>query len=101
MDDVNIFCRKAKRCDHFTHAFPNNDISGGCPQSPVAQIGKATPDWATYDRNTKLGGNFGINVLQPIDQMRAAAFCLLHGDNRDQRWIGHGDKNIVSLHETA
>jgi len=71
----------APRCDLVGHMTADHDVSGRGLQAAIAQNGDKSKNRTFEERYAQFDGDFGIDVLQPIDQMSAATQGHVHCDN--------------------
>jgi hypothetical protein len=83
MDDVDAVRGHAAGDDPLRHAMPHDHIGRGRFQRSVAQVGEALAQRASKQRNAQLNRDFGVEVLQPVHEMRAALPGSSHRQNRE------------------
>ena len=85
--DANTFRRDAACAHDLRHAFPNHHIGSGGTQRGVAQLEKAPTERALDKRHTQRRGNLRIEILEPVDEMKAPTSGRLHYRDRQQRRV--------------
>src|SRR5690348_10609665 len=69
------------------HPLANHHIGSGGSQRLIAQIAERLTGNAVERGNAELNRHFGVDVLQPVDQVSAAAFGGAQRRDRQQRRI--------------
>ena len=95
VDDVDIV--QIERVQLVGHLRADHDVGGGRAQRPIAQVRYRLAEPTFKDRGAELDGDFGIEVLQPVDEVGTAAFGGTRRRDREQRRIGHRHQDVVGF----
>src|SRR6516164_5670524 len=67
----------------------------------VAQAAKNATNEASHERHAEFGGDFGIDVLQPIYEAGVFRNGYSYGDDRGERRVGFRNENITVIEQRA
>src|SRR5271165_6529086 len=67
----------------------------------IAKTAEAAAYGTAHERDAELGGGFGIDVLEPVDEAGVCADGDPHRDDRCERRVGFGNENVAAADERA
>ena len=91
--------RDAEHRDAAAHSFAEDDVDRGLAQRAVAQRAQQPSRRAPRHRDAELGRHFREEILQPVDEDRAAQPRDPRDGDRDERRIGLGDDDVAPLEQ--
>jgi len=83
------------------HGLSYDDVHGGRFKRPVPQVTNAGGERAFQKWYAQFDRNFGIDVLQPVNQMGASTLGGAHCKDGNERRIGHGHEDVAWLKHDA